>query len=148
MQEMQAMWVWSLSWEDPLHKEKATSSSFLAWKIPWTERGTWWTSPWGHKELNMTEHTHTHTHAHTHSGLLVYGGSSVCRGSLSLALCIHEVGQGSSMWVCRMDASRPRRGLSRKEDPWKVEAAFPFFEGIQVSCASSLLNYQNGEETS
>ena len=39
-----------------------------------------------------------------------------------------------------MDASRPRRGLSRKEDPWKVEAAFPFFEGIQVSCASSLLN--------
>ena len=30
--------VWSLSWEDPLEKEKATHSSILAWKIPWTEQ--------------------------------------------------------------------------------------------------------------
>ena len=22
-------------------------------------------SPWGHKELDMTEHEHTHTHTHT-----------------------------------------------------------------------------------
>ena len=29
--------VWSLGWEDPLEKEKATHSSTLAWKIPWTE---------------------------------------------------------------------------------------------------------------
>ena len=28
-------WVWSLSWEDPLEKGKATHSSILAWKIPW-----------------------------------------------------------------------------------------------------------------
>ena len=28
--------VWSLGWEDPLGKEMATHSSFLAWKIPWT----------------------------------------------------------------------------------------------------------------
>ena len=27
----------SLGWEDPLEKEMATSSSILAWKIPWTE---------------------------------------------------------------------------------------------------------------
>ena len=25
-----------LNWEDPLEKEKATHSSFLAWRIPWT----------------------------------------------------------------------------------------------------------------
>ena len=31
------MWVLSLGWEDPLGKEMATSSSILAWKIPWTE---------------------------------------------------------------------------------------------------------------
>ena len=31
------MWVLSLGWEDPLEKEKATHSSILAWKIPWTE---------------------------------------------------------------------------------------------------------------
>ena len=24
-------------WEDPLEKEMATHSSFLAWRIPWTE---------------------------------------------------------------------------------------------------------------
>ena len=29
--------VGSLSWEDPLEKEMATHSSFLAWRIPWTE---------------------------------------------------------------------------------------------------------------
>ena len=31
-------WVRSLGWEDPLEKEKATHSSTLAWKIPWTEK--------------------------------------------------------------------------------------------------------------
>ena len=30
-------WVRSLGWEDPLEKEKATHSSTVAWKIPWTE---------------------------------------------------------------------------------------------------------------
>ena len=29
--------VRSLGWEDPLEKERATHSSTLAWKIPWTE---------------------------------------------------------------------------------------------------------------
>ena len=29
-------WVWSLGWEDPLEKGKATYSSILAWRIPWT----------------------------------------------------------------------------------------------------------------
>ena len=28
--------VQSLGWEDPLEKGKATHSSILAWKIPWT----------------------------------------------------------------------------------------------------------------
>ena len=27
------IWVWSLGWEDPLGKEKATHSSILAWSI-------------------------------------------------------------------------------------------------------------------
>ena len=29
-------WVPSLGWEDPLEKGKATHSSILAWRIPWT----------------------------------------------------------------------------------------------------------------
>ena len=33
---MQETWVQSLGWEDPLEKEKATHSSFLAWRIPGT----------------------------------------------------------------------------------------------------------------
>ena len=33
---MQETWVQSLSWEDVLEKGKATHSSILAWRIPWT----------------------------------------------------------------------------------------------------------------
>ena len=29
-------WVRSLGWEDPLEKGKATHSSILAWRTPWT----------------------------------------------------------------------------------------------------------------
>ena len=43
-------WVRSLGWEDPLEKGKATHSSILAWKIPWTVY-----SPWGLKDSEMTE---------------------------------------------------------------------------------------------
>ena len=33
---IQETWVQSLGWEDPLEKGKATHSSVLAWRIPWT----------------------------------------------------------------------------------------------------------------
>ena len=33
---MRETWVQSLGWEDPLEKGKATLSSILAWRIPWT----------------------------------------------------------------------------------------------------------------
>ena len=44
-------WVPSLGWEDPLEKGKATNSSVLAWRIPWTVL-----SDSCHKELDITEH--------------------------------------------------------------------------------------------
>ena len=47
------MWetkVRSLGWEDSLEKGKATHSSILAWRIPWTIY-----SPWGCKESDMTD---------------------------------------------------------------------------------------------
>ena len=56
------MWVPSLGWEDPLEKEVATHSSILAWRITWTEESGRLHTPWGHKELDTTEHTHIHTH--------------------------------------------------------------------------------------
>ena len=65
VQETQEMWVRSL--EKTLEKEVATHSRILAWKIPWTEEPGG-LSPWGHKELDMTEHAHTHTH--TRMGIL------------------------------------------------------------------------------
>ena len=33
---VQETWVRSLGWEDPLEKGKATQSSILVWRIPWT----------------------------------------------------------------------------------------------------------------
>ena len=33
---MRETWVQSLGWEDPLEGGKATHSSILAWRIPWT----------------------------------------------------------------------------------------------------------------
>ena len=33
---MRETWVRSLGWENPLEKGKATHSSILAWRIPWT----------------------------------------------------------------------------------------------------------------
>ena len=51
---MQETRVRPLGREDPLEKEMAMHSSTLAWKIPWTEEpGSY--SPWGRKELDMTE---------------------------------------------------------------------------------------------
>ena len=49
--------VQPLGWEDLLEKKMATHSSILAWKIPWTEDPVGY-SPWGHKELDMTERLH------------------------------------------------------------------------------------------
>ena len=34
---LQETWVRSLGWENPLEKGKATHSSILAWRIPWTK---------------------------------------------------------------------------------------------------------------
>ena len=34
---MQETWVESLGWEDPLGEERATHSSILAWRMPWTK---------------------------------------------------------------------------------------------------------------
>ena len=50
-------WVRSLGWEDPLEKGKATHSSILAWRIPWTCSPC---SPWGRKESDTTDQLSLH----------------------------------------------------------------------------------------
>ena len=54
VQEMQAAWVRSLGWEDPLVEGMATHSSILAWRIPYTEEPGGLQS-WGRKELDTAE---------------------------------------------------------------------------------------------
>ena len=53
---VQETWVRSVSQEDPLEKEMATSSSILAWGIPWTEEPGRLQSM-GCKESDTTEAT-------------------------------------------------------------------------------------------
>ena len=52
MQGMQETHIQSLGWEDPLKEGMATHSSILASRISWSLVGH---SPWGSKELDMTE---------------------------------------------------------------------------------------------
>ena len=42
--DMWQAWIWSLGWDNPLEKGKATHSSIWAWRIPW-----------GRKELDTNE---------------------------------------------------------------------------------------------
>ena len=55
------MRVRSLGQEDPLEEGKATHSSILLWKTPWTEEPSR-LQLMGLQELDMTEHKCTHTH--------------------------------------------------------------------------------------
>ena len=45
MQETQETQVGSLVWKDPLEEKRATHSSILAWRIPWTEEAGGLQSP-------------------------------------------------------------------------------------------------------
>ena len=72
----------------------STHSSNLAWKIPWMEEPGRY-SPWGRKELDMTERLHFHFHFHalekeiaTHSSVLAWRipGTGEPGGLLSMGL--------------------------------------------------------------
>ena len=59
---MQETWVGSLGWEDPLEKGRATHSSILAWRTPWTIQSV---------GLQRVRHDWvTHFHFHTDSWAL------------------------------------------------------------------------------
>ena len=51
---VQETWVQCLGWQDTLEKQKATHSSILAWRIPWTVESM------GHKESDTTERLSHH----------------------------------------------------------------------------------------
>ena len=51
---MQETWIQPLGGEDPLEEGMAIHSSIRAWRIPMAEKLGGY-SPWGFKELDMTE---------------------------------------------------------------------------------------------
>ena len=68
--------VQSVGWEDSLEEEMATHSSILAWRISWTkEPGK--PSPWGHKELDMTEWLSMHLLAYILIFLLLFSEKKI-----------------------------------------------------------------------
>ena len=54
--------VRSLGWEDLLEEGMATRSSILAWRMPHGQRSLVGYSPWGRKELDITEQLSTTQH--------------------------------------------------------------------------------------
>ena len=54
---MQETQVLLLDWEDPLEEERATRSSILAWRIPWTDE------PGGLQSMGSQSRTQLSTHA-------------------------------------------------------------------------------------
>ena len=70
---MQETQVPSLGWEDPLERGKTTHSSFLAWRIPWTEKPGRLQSM-GSKELDRTELITLSSYYHNLSSTPLYQG--------------------------------------------------------------------------
>ena len=62
--------VRSLGGKDPPEKEMANHSSILAWRIPWTEAPTSYSS-WSCKESDMTEQL-TYIHGHKYLCVNMY----------------------------------------------------------------------------
>ena len=55
---MQETWVQSLAWEDPLKKEMENPLQYSM------DRGAWWATAWGGKELDTTEQLTLSLHFH------------------------------------------------------------------------------------
>ena len=75
---MQETQVWSLGWKIPWRREWLPSPVFLPGESHGQSSLVGY-SPWGHKEMDMTErlthityYIHTHTHTHTHIYIYIY----------------------------------------------------------------------------
>ena len=75
---MRETWVWSLGWEDPLEKGKATHFSTLAWRIPWIQ--SMGSQRVGH---NWATFTFTFLSTKWHSTLVALKCVSICT-------CVHS----------------------------------------------------------
>ena len=89
MQETQGIWVWSLGWEDPLEKEKATHSNILAWEIPGTKE-------FGGLQSKKVAKNQTQVSSHTQSWLGSHESKSTCYLPASSQITLKTPGKFSS----------------------------------------------------
>ena len=82
-------WVRSLCWEDSLEEGKATHSSILAWRIPWTVH-----PQWGRKELNTAEQLSIHF-----TSLLLHINRLNGTGNSTQCSVITYMGKESKQWM-------------------------------------------------
>ena len=100
MRETQEMWVWSLGWEDPLEKVMAIHSSIVAWRIPMD--GGAWQTPWGCKELDMTEWLSTIFPQPSVAGSFHCSGAHISPFPLfRKSLCCFSVGCGNKVHILK-----------------------------------------------
>ena len=59
------MWVQSRGQEDPLEEGRATYSSILAWRIPWTEDSGGLQSTGLQSQARLKQLKHTHRHCYS-----------------------------------------------------------------------------------
>ena len=67
---MQETQVQSLDQKDPLEGDMATHTSFLPWRIPWTEEPAVY-SPWGLQRVGHDWATNTFTNKHISQNILI-----------------------------------------------------------------------------
>ena len=128
----------SLGQEDPLEKEMATHSSILAWRFH-IQKSLVGYSPWGHKELDMTEWL-TLSLSRKFSWILFFKifiwllwvlvaahGLSCCCG------IYHNQGLNPSPLHCKTD-SQP---LGHQRRSWILNFGFPIYCGFFSRSACS-----------
>ena len=102
---MQETHAWLLSWEDPLEKGKATHSSVLAWRIPWTEE------PGGLQSMGLQRVGHDWATSNLHQPSV-----------LPLGHLPGERGHHECMWDPRLHSLVWTDGDRRQEEasrPWR-----------------------------
>ena len=136
MQETQETQIQSLGWEDPLEKEKATHSSILTWRIPWTEESCGLQST----GLHRVRHDWSdlgHTWAFRIMSKTYFSGLNACVPLNSCEKSIFQ-GDGNRRWrLCphEWDSSHHKRGAHGPLGPsamWEHHVICKLAEGSHL----------------